>query len=164
MSLGYFSYPMPVNEPVLSYAPGSPERKRLKEVLTELKKEKTPSLFATSPVFLPEENKMTLADDSGSPVAASNTLPCENAGKNKLLKKINAKSRFIKEAPIYETIGKVNCYYKRLRILRFLLAHQIRFYKSIQLTIHNRLHISHFKIGTMIFDHFIWMKNIRTYL
>src|SRR6185436_10600072 len=40
MSLGYFSYPMPVNEPVISYAPGSPERKRLKEVLNELKKEK----------------------------------------------------------------------------------------------------------------------------
>src|SRR4026207_2004221 len=40
MSLGYFSYPMPVNEPVLSYASGSPERKRLKEVLSELKKEK----------------------------------------------------------------------------------------------------------------------------
>src|SRR6187431_2185365 len=39
MSLGYFNYPMPLNEPVLSYAPGSPERKRLKEVLTELKKE-----------------------------------------------------------------------------------------------------------------------------
>jgi 1-pyrroline-5-carboxylate dehydrogenase len=38
MSLGYFSYPMPVNEPVLSYAPGSPEKKRLKEVLAELKK------------------------------------------------------------------------------------------------------------------------------
>lgn len=37
MNLGYFSYPMPVNETVLSYAPGSPERKRLKEVLTELK-------------------------------------------------------------------------------------------------------------------------------
>jgi 1-pyrroline-5-carboxylate dehydrogenase len=30
---------MPVNEPVLSYAPGSPERKRLKEVLAELKKQ-----------------------------------------------------------------------------------------------------------------------------
>src|SRR4026207_1364061 len=40
MSLGYFSYPMPANEPVLSYAPNSPERKRLKEVLAELKKEK----------------------------------------------------------------------------------------------------------------------------
>ena len=39
MSLGYFSYPMPVNEPVLSYAPGSAERKRLKEVLAELKKQ-----------------------------------------------------------------------------------------------------------------------------
>lgn len=37
MHTGYFSYPMPVNEPVLSYAPGSPERKRLKEVLSELK-------------------------------------------------------------------------------------------------------------------------------
>lgn len=37
MNLGYFSYPMPVNEPVLSYAPGSPEKKRLKEVLAELK-------------------------------------------------------------------------------------------------------------------------------
>src|SRR6187455_3250011 len=36
MSLGYFNYPMPVNEPVLSYAPDSAERKRLKEVLAEL--------------------------------------------------------------------------------------------------------------------------------
>lgn len=32
-----FSYPLPSNEPVLSYAPGSAERKRLKEVLAELK-------------------------------------------------------------------------------------------------------------------------------
>ncbi len=38
MSLGYFSYPMPVNEPVLQYAPGSPERTALKQTLTELKK------------------------------------------------------------------------------------------------------------------------------
>ena len=37
MSIGTFSYPIPVNEPVLSYAPGSAEKKRLKEVLTELK-------------------------------------------------------------------------------------------------------------------------------
>lgn len=37
MNLGYFNYPMPANEPVLSYAPGSAERKRLKEVLAELK-------------------------------------------------------------------------------------------------------------------------------
>jgi 1-pyrroline-5-carboxylate dehydrogenase len=38
MSLGYFSYPMPVNEPVLQYAPGSPEKANLKKVLGELKK------------------------------------------------------------------------------------------------------------------------------
>src|SRR6185369_6311982 len=39
MNLGYFSYPMPVNEPVYNYAPGSAERTQLKKVLTELKKE-----------------------------------------------------------------------------------------------------------------------------
>ncbi len=37
MSLGTFSYPLPVNEPVLSYAPGTPERARLKATLAELK-------------------------------------------------------------------------------------------------------------------------------
>lgn len=37
MSIGTFSFPLPVNEPVLSYAPGTAERKRLKEVLKELK-------------------------------------------------------------------------------------------------------------------------------
>lgn len=38
MSLGYFSYPMPANEPVLQYAPGSAERASLKKTLAELKK------------------------------------------------------------------------------------------------------------------------------
>jgi 1-pyrroline-5-carboxylate dehydrogenase len=37
MNLGYFSYPMPVNEPVLTYAPGSAERAALKQTLAELK-------------------------------------------------------------------------------------------------------------------------------
>ncbi len=37
MSLGNFRFPMPVNEPVLSYAPGSPERATLKKTLAELK-------------------------------------------------------------------------------------------------------------------------------
>ena len=37
MQYGDFYYPLPVNEPVLNYAPGSPEKKRLKEVLQELK-------------------------------------------------------------------------------------------------------------------------------
>ena len=39
MSFGTFSYPLPANEPVLSYAPGTPERARLKAVLAELKGE-----------------------------------------------------------------------------------------------------------------------------
>jgi 1-pyrroline-5-carboxylate dehydrogenase len=38
MQLGYFNYPLPVNEPVLNYAPGSPERKSLKAALAALKK------------------------------------------------------------------------------------------------------------------------------
>lgn len=37
MSLGYFSYPAPQNEPVLNYAPGSPERAALKNALQKLK-------------------------------------------------------------------------------------------------------------------------------
>jgi 1-pyrroline-5-carboxylate dehydrogenase len=37
MNLGYFNYPLPVNEPVLNYAPGSPERKLLKNTIKELK-------------------------------------------------------------------------------------------------------------------------------
>src|SRR5688572_29551021 len=39
MSLGTFSYPAPVNEPVNTYAPGTPERARLKATLAELKSE-----------------------------------------------------------------------------------------------------------------------------
>jgi len=39
MSLGYFSYPMPANETVLSYSPGSTERELLKSVLEKLKRE-----------------------------------------------------------------------------------------------------------------------------
>lgn len=38
MNLGYFSYPLPANEPVLQYAPGSPEKTALKKTLAELKK------------------------------------------------------------------------------------------------------------------------------
>lgn len=37
MSLGTFHYPMPANEPVLQYAPGSKERELLKKAIAELK-------------------------------------------------------------------------------------------------------------------------------
>jgi 1-pyrroline-5-carboxylate dehydrogenase len=38
MNQGYFHYPTPVNEPVLSYSPGSQEKITLKKTLAELKK------------------------------------------------------------------------------------------------------------------------------
>lgn len=38
MSFGTFNYPMPANEPVKSYAPGSPEREAQQKALAELKK------------------------------------------------------------------------------------------------------------------------------
>ena len=37
MNFGYFNYPLPKNEPVLDYAPGSPERETLQKTLMELK-------------------------------------------------------------------------------------------------------------------------------
>ena len=37
MNIGYFHYPLPLNEPVKSYAPGSTEKKLLKKALVELK-------------------------------------------------------------------------------------------------------------------------------
>ena len=40
MNLGNFYYPLPHNEPVLNYAPGSKERELLRSALKELKKEK----------------------------------------------------------------------------------------------------------------------------
>ena len=41
MQYGDFYYPMPVNEPVLNYAPGSPEKLALKKVLKQLKSQVT---------------------------------------------------------------------------------------------------------------------------
>ena len=37
MQIGYFDYPTPANEPVLSYAPGTPEKLALKKALVSLK-------------------------------------------------------------------------------------------------------------------------------
>ena len=38
MNFGYFNYPCPVNEPTLSYAPGSAERVHLKNALQNAKR------------------------------------------------------------------------------------------------------------------------------
>ncbi len=39
MNIGSFHYPLPINEPVLNYAPGSKERELLKKALTRMKSE-----------------------------------------------------------------------------------------------------------------------------
>jgi 1-pyrroline-5-carboxylate dehydrogenase len=38
MQIGTFSYPLPANDPVISYAPGTPEKAALKKALADLKK------------------------------------------------------------------------------------------------------------------------------
>ena len=40
MNTGNFYYPLPANEPVLDFAPGSTERELLKNALSELKSKK----------------------------------------------------------------------------------------------------------------------------
>src|SRR5947209_8908312 len=54
MNLGYFSYPLPTNEPVYHYAPGSIERKELKRVINELKSQKV-----DVPMFIGKEEVRT---------------------------------------------------------------------------------------------------------
>ncbi len=54
MSLGYFSYPLPTNEPVLNYAPGSKEKELLKKTLKELK-----SVHHDIPMFIGDKEVRT---------------------------------------------------------------------------------------------------------
>ena len=70
--LGYFNYSLPDNEPVLSYAPGSPERETLQKVLAELKSQQLdiPMYIGaeevrtnqTAPIHPPHERAHTLAN------------------------------------------------------------------------------------------------------
>ncbi len=79
MNFGYFSYPMPVNEPVLSYAPGSPERKRLKDVLAELKKQQIDVPMYIGAKEVRTNKKMALHP----PHEIKHTLGYFNAGEEK---------------------------------------------------------------------------------
>lgn len=54
MDLGYFSYPLPQNEPALSYAPGSPERAALKKTIQQFK-----STRADIPMYIGNEEIRT---------------------------------------------------------------------------------------------------------
>ncbi|MBD0364764.1 MAG: L-glutamate gamma-semialdehyde dehydrogenase [Flavisolibacter sp.] len=70
MNLGYFSYPLPVNEPVFNYDPGSPERTALKKTIAALKEQPmdVPMYIGSEevrtgkklPINPPHEKKFTL--------------------------------------------------------------------------------------------------------
>jgi 1-pyrroline-5-carboxylate dehydrogenase len=54
MNLGYFAYPLPQNEPVLNYAPGSKEKELLKRTIKELK-----NIKADIPMYIGGEEVRT---------------------------------------------------------------------------------------------------------
>ncbi len=79
MSFGYFSYPMPANEPVLQYAPGSAERGALKKALAELKNEPIDIPMHIGGKAVTTGNKVALHP----PHEISHTLGYFNAGEEK---------------------------------------------------------------------------------
>jgi 1-pyrroline-5-carboxylate dehydrogenase len=60
MNIGSFSYPLPANEPVLSYAPGTKEREFLKKALKDLKNKKidVPMYIGADEVFTDKKVNM----------------------------------------------------------------------------------------------------------
>lgn len=79
MSFGTFSYPMPVNEPVLNYGAGSPEKKRLKEVLAELKNQ-----VADIPMYIGSKEVRTNQKAAiHPPHETAHTLGCFHKGEEK---------------------------------------------------------------------------------
>ncbi len=60
MNIGNFHYPLPSNEPVLSYAPGNPERAALKKALKDLKSKKidVPMYIGSEEVFTEKKVEM----------------------------------------------------------------------------------------------------------
>lgn len=60
MNIGSFSYPLPANEPVLSYAPGTKEREFLKKALKDLKSKKidVPMYIGADEVFTDKKVNM----------------------------------------------------------------------------------------------------------
>jgi len=67
MSTGFFSVPSPKNEPVLSYAPGSPERKKLEEALAagRSKEADIPMYIGSEEVRTGERKKISPPHDHG---------------------------------------------------------------------------------------------------
>ncbi|HJV18488.1 MAG TPA: L-glutamate gamma-semialdehyde dehydrogenase [Sediminibacterium sp.] len=79
MSIGTFSYPQPSNEPVLAYAPGSPEKAGLKKALAELKKKQIDIPMYIGGKQVRTENKVAIHP----PHELNHVLGYFNAGEEK---------------------------------------------------------------------------------
>ena len=77
MNLGYFSYPMPVNEPVYHYAPGSRERQDIKKRFARIKNKKVSMYLCISAV---EEVRTGKTADILPPHEIASTLGQFHAG------------------------------------------------------------------------------------
>ncbi len=79
MSLGTFSYPIPVNDPVVAYAPGTPEKAALKKALATLKKKELDIPMYIGSRAIRTENKVAIHP----PHELAHTLGYFNAGDKK---------------------------------------------------------------------------------
>jgi len=79
MSLGTFSYPMPTNDPVVPYAPGTPEKAALKKAIANLKKKELDIPMYIGSKAIRTETKVAIRP----PHELSHTLGYFNAGEKK---------------------------------------------------------------------------------
>ena len=82
MNLGYFSYPLPANEPVLQYGPGSPEKAALKKTLAALKKKQIEAPMYIGGKAVKSGNKVSMHP----PHEIAHTLGYFHAGDEKHVK------------------------------------------------------------------------------
>lgn len=79
MSLGTFSYPIPANDPVVPYAPGTPEKAALKKAIASLKKKEIDIPMYIGGKSIRTEKKVAIKP----PHELSHTLGYFNAGDKK---------------------------------------------------------------------------------
>lgn len=79
MSLGTFSYPIPTNDPVVPYAPGTPEKAALKKAIANLKKKELDIPMYIGSKAIRTERKVAIKP----PHELSHTLGYFNAGEKK---------------------------------------------------------------------------------
>lgn len=67
MSIGFYTVPYPKNEPVLSYAPGSPERKKLEQAIAEVRSREAdiPMYIGTEEIRTGNKKRISPPHDHG---------------------------------------------------------------------------------------------------